>query len=284
MPRTTRLTTARTALRLHAASLGFAAALYLGDLRYVVAGGGTPTHSLIDAYGMRLAWAIGTLQSPAIELLACVVVVAGLAVTLRRTCNTTPDEWAFFVGVIVVFPIALIIVRGSALVYTRHFLVGTTFVLLLQSRPLGDWWRHGRSGRIGTAVVLVCYAMLNGYHVVDLARHGRGQYLDAIRYIADHTAGPLATIGADQDFRVGTELESYLADVDAAKPLRSFEHGSWPADGSEWLIAQAESFETLPPPENVGDAAGHEFSLAATFPTAPLSRLHWFVYHDRASK
>ena len=38
----------------------------------------------------------------------------------------------------------------------------------------------------------------------------------------------------------------------------------------------------LPPGLRLKDEAGNEYELVKAFPTAPLSGLHWFVYHKLA--
>jgi hypothetical protein len=257
------------------------AALYLADLRHVVPGGGTPAGSLIDSFGVSLAWAVGAPRAAAAQLVGCILAVLLLDLGIRRLARAGADSWIFFVGVIVVFPIVLILARGSTFVYTRHFLVGTTFLLILLGELIGEWWNHGR--RALSAAVVVGYCALNGWHIADLEAHGRGQYREAIRFIADQTPGSTISIGGDQDFRIGVELMYYLPRELQGKEGKYFEHGSWPPGGPQWVIVQRESFAPTSPIEpQFSDPSGDRFEFVRTFPTAPLSGLHWFIYRNTA--
>lgn len=260
--------------------LVFFAVLYFVDLRLVVPGGGTPANSLIDAYGVGLAWALGTPQTAVAELGVAVLAVVFLESNIRWIGRAEFGSGVFFAGAIVLFPILLIVVRGSNLVYTRHFLVGTVFFLLLIGWRLGSWWDAGK--RWPCIGFLVAYAATNAWHIADLAMHGRGQHGNAVRFIVDNTATSSVSIGGDQDFRIGTELAYYLPREAGNKSAKYFEQGSWPQEGPQWIITQRESFDPVGQvPDQLTDAAGHQYELAKVFPTAPLSGLHWFLYRNR---
>jgi len=67
------------------------------------------------------------------------------------------------------------------------------------------------------------------------------------------------------------------------KPVEYCPAGSWPKGGTEWFISHKESFEDpAPPGMQVNDNAGNGYELVKTFPSAPLSGLHWYVYHNLA--
>jgi len=146
---------------------------------------------------------------------------------------------------------------------------------------VGEWW--GRGHRALSAAVMVLYCATNAWHIADLNVHGRGRYRDAIRFIADRTPGSTISIGADQDFRIGVELMYYLPRELGDKEGKFFEHGSWPPGGPQWVIVQRESFASTSAVEpQFSDPSGNRYELARTFPTAPLSGLHWFIYRNAA--
>ena len=269
-------------LLLQAAPLIFDAGLYLIDLRFVVNGGGTPTESLVDAYGVALAWALGTPQAAALKLITCIVAVFAIDAGLRRLWREQSDAWVFFAGTIVAFPILLVIVRGSDLVYTRHFMVVTTFLLILLSGTLGAWWGGGRRSRLLCMGVLLAYAGVNGWHIADLLRHGRGHYTETLRYIAEQTPGSTVTIAGDVDGRVGVEVNYYLPRTMGSKQGRYLEQNEWPPEGPQWIIGNQESFN---PPAGAAaettDEKGNKYDLVRTVPAAPISGLHWFLYKRR---
>lgn len=266
--------------RIHGVALTCFLVLYLVDLRFVVAGGGTPARSLIDAYGTSFAWTFGTLPGDAAMLVSCMVCLVLLESALRRLSNAGVRSWVYFSAAIVA-PVILILARRSDWVYVRHFLIGTVFALTAVAMLLAALWRGGRRALV--AVLVAGYVGLNGWHIVELAVRGRGQYRAAIKYIVDHTPGSTITIGGDQDFRIGTELSYYLPAELGLKRATYVAHTEWPAKGPQWLIAQRESSEpVLPADEQIRDPAGNEFELAEIFPSAPLSGLHWYVYRNRS--
>jgi hypothetical protein len=256
------------------------AALYLGDLRFVVAGGGTSTASLIDAFGGGLAWALGTPAAAPAMLIWCIAGVAALDAGLRHLRRTGSDAWLFFAGAIVVFPIVLVVARASDLVYTRHFLAGGAFLLMLVAMILGRWWEERRI--LLCVAALAVYVATNGWHVAELAAYGRGRYQEAIRFMAERTEGPVVTIAGDHDFRVELELSYYMPGALGSKQGRYLKQGTWPPEGPEWIVVQRESFEPSSPPRNeFTDPGGHRYELERTVRTAPLTGLHWLLYHRR---
>jgi hypothetical protein len=261
------------------------AALYFGDLRYIVSGGGTTTPSLIDAYGQGLAWALGTPDTAALKLATCILAVVAIVAGLRQERGAHGSVWLFFFAAIVIFPNLAVMLRGSEIVYPRHFLLAGVLVLMLLSFVLGSWWDRGGRWRAGAAVAVLAFLVTNGLHVRTLAERGRGQYQEAIRFMAERTAGPLMSIGGDQDFRLNIELEYYLPRVLGSRSARYYTDGTWPPGGPIWLLANADHYEPPLLPHNIyTDKAGNEFEWVRTFPTAPLSGLHWFVFKNRRAK
>src|SRR5205085_106768 len=124
----------------------------------------------------------------------------------------------------------------------------------------------------------------NLWNVRQFAELGRGEYAAALREMIDHTAAASVVIGADQDFRVGMEVRYYLPRVLGARHGMYVEQGSWPNNGPEWIIVQRESFESdVPPLKHFIDDRHNNYDFVRTYPTAPLSGLHWFVYRNAAS-
>lgn len=67
------------------------------------------------------------------------------------------------------------------------------------------------------------------------------------------------------------------------KRAQYLDHDSLPSEGPEWVIFHKESFEDpAPAAMSIHDKSGNNYDLAQTFPTAPLSGLHWYLYHNRA--
>ncbi|HEX3928901.1 MAG TPA: hypothetical protein VHW65_12970 [Gemmatimonadales bacterium] len=276
---------AAQALAAHVVPVLSCAALYFGDLRRVVAGGGTAAASIPAVWATSLAWALGAPQVAALQFVGGALALVAIAAALHWQWQRDRAEAVFFGAIILVFPLALIGVRGSDLVYVRHFMVATTLLLVLLSFWVGTWWQAGQSGRIACAVAVTGYAAGNAWSIAQLARFGRGEYRQALQFMVDAAHGRPATVGGDQDFRVGTVARYYLAREKPSPALTYLDQSAWPAGGTDWLIVQSESTEPpFPSLTSIADDLGDRFDLVRTFPTAPLSGLHWFVYRNHAAR
>jgi hypothetical protein len=269
-------------LSCHAAVVLVAMVLYFVDIRYLGIGGGTPT-SLLSGCARALAWALGTPVGDSWVLLTCVVAVLTIGAGLWMLWREKTDWLVFFAGVIVVFPVFLAIVQGSEAVYVRYFIVSIAFLLLLCSFVLASLYYQGLCGKTICALLLVAYLVANGWHVATLFQYGRGRSSEAIRYLREHSETSPATIGADHDFRIGMVLLFCGPEVKGSRKCQFCQRDSWPRQGPEWIICHKESFEPpLPPKTKIVDGAGNEYEFVKTFPAAPLSGLHWFLYHNRS--
>ena len=278
------MSSASVALAPHVVPLAAFTALYFSDLNHVVSGGGTGTSSLADAYRQSLAWTLGAPEGNAFMWAAAAITAVAILLGVRAAAQSDLGSAAFFLGAIVVFPNLALLLRGSEMVYTRHFLPGSTLTLLLVAYLLGSFWERGRVWRLGTAAALLVFATTNGLHYRTFMERGRGNYQEAIRFMAERTAGPL-TIAADHDFRVGLELDYYLRRVLGSRPAAFVPQGAWPTGGPAWVVANADHYEAPTLPHNVyADPSGNEYELFRTMPTAPLTGLHWFLFRNRAPR
>ena len=260
------------------------AALYLIDMRHIVPGGGSEANSLLCAIGLGFAWALGTPQDHAADFVFSIMALLGAGVGLRILHREGSDKWMFFAAVVFLFPIGLIFARNSDVVYTRHFMVATTFLLVLWSEALALLWTHGRRARCAGMALLAAYLGFNGWHIADWAVHKRGQPGEALRYIAEHTPGTTATIGGEHDFRIGLVVNYYCLSMPEAKRCRYFVSNDCPQSGLDWIITQAESWmPSATPPSELWDKWGNRYQWVKTYRTAPLSGLHWFLYRNGAA-
>ena len=189
----------------------------------------------------------------------------------------------FFAGVILVFPILLIIIRGSAVIYTRHFMISIAFLLILFSYVLASLYERGGPYRIAGVSLLAIYFLINGQLVTTFFKYGRGHYRDAIRFMANNTKFPRVTLGSDHDFQTTMILDFYGRAALGGKDVKYLPRESWSSSGPEWFICHKESFENPTPPAlQLNDQVGHRYELVKTFPSAPLCGLHWFIYHNLA--
>jgi len=259
------------------------ALLYRVDIRYmVIAGGDQP--GLFNCYATSLAWALG--MPPPFPTWATfgvggLIFLAGL----HQLWREKTDLILFFGSAVVGMPILLAIAQGSEVLYVRYFIVSIAFFLLLMSFLLAALYTAwGNKGKMLCGFLLIGYLIANGWHLIALFKFGRGNNGQAIHYLRQSSKQTPLTVGGDQDFRIGTVIDFYNRTEIGNHSLRYVTMNRWPRNGVEWFICEKESYaDPTPPAEVLSDRGGHHYELAKIFPTAPLSGLHWFVYHNRAN-
>jgi hypothetical protein len=160
-------------------------------------------------------------------------------------------------------------------------MVSIVFLLVLIGLCLASLFERALWERALCIVLLACYLIANGWHIKTLFSFGRGQFSEAIRYLQQNTRGKVVTVGGDHPFRIPVMVSFYAGLNGNTKEMKYFKTEEWPPQGPQWLIFHKDSlFEPTPPAAQLSDAAGHRFVFVNTYPTAPLSGLHWFIYHN----
>ena len=271
------------ALACHAPPLVCLTLLYFADLRYLQNLGGTASPSLLHSYGTALAWALGPSTLHGLQFAASILAAAVLVAGTLLLWKAKSDWCFFFPTVVLVSPILLALARGSPVLYVRYFIIAIAFLLLLGAMVLASLWQRGWPGKAICLLLLVGYLLVNGWPTAKLFRYGRGQYREAISFLSQRSTTLLVTIASDQDFRTSTMLQFYAPAAMAPKQGRYVPQGAWPPEGPEWIICQKESFEEpIPPVAALQDERTNRYDFVKTFPAAPLSGLHWFLYHNHA--
>ena len=252
--------------------------LYLVDLRYLQIGGGTPIR-VLDGYGATLAWAFGGPNASSLQVLTGTISVAGLLAGLVILFKEHSDEWILFLGAIVVLPLTIPLFEHGTLHYVRYFIVALGFLLLLLGHVLGWLFQSGRAGRIFCGLFCLVFIALNLWDVGGLLKYGRGQISEAINFTAKFSREQPVSFGGEQDFRTQFMLGFYWREMMGDRPANYYDHDHWPTEGPEWVVFHEESFrEPAPPGKRFTDKFGNPFELVRTFPTAPLSGVHLFLY------
>jgi len=266
----------KSMLACHAASAMFFLLLYIVDVRRLGVGGGTPA-SLPGTFAQSLGWAFG---GPS---LACIILTAALfSAGLLLLWRQHSDLLIFFIGVIFVFPILMVTLHHSDAIYVRHFIVGSSFLLIVISLVLARLCERGWAGQALCVVLMISYFGLNSRHLIALIKYGRGHYSDAVRFLIENTKRSEITVGSDHDYRVSLVLRYYVDQASGEQTFTYYPRNSWPHQGPEWLVYHAESIEDSSSAQaRITDGFGNNYKLVKTFPTAPLSGLHWFVYRNQ---
>jgi hypothetical protein len=249
--------------------------LYLGDIRYMQIGGGTP-QGLWHCYESAEAWVLGMPPMTAAGF-AVMIIFFGLAI--QMLWRQERELILLFASGIAGMPLLLAWLDRSDFFYVRYFIIQIALSLIVLAYYLAFLWRRpGYAGKVVTSLILTLYLAANGRHLIALYQFGRGDDRDALRYMAERSGGSAITVGGDIDLRIGTVLLFYSSLGIEQRPIRYFTHSAWPAQGPEWFVAEKESFDDPVSPANL-EVAGHQYKLVRLFPSAPLSGLHWFVYH-----
>src|SRR5437899_2876409 len=227
----------------YAAPFIYFVALYVVDLRYLQIGGGTPI-TVLDGYGATLAWAFGGPNASRWQWFTGASSVLGLVAGLVLLIRDRSDGWIFFLGAIVIIPLAMTLFDHGTLHYVRYFIVALGFLLLVFGRVLGSLYERGTGGKIACVVFCSLFLVLNGWDFAGLAKYGRGHISEAVDVMAQGSREhPVATFGGDQDFRIHFVLAFYWREMMPGKMMAYYDHDGWPESGPEWVIFHRESFE-----------------------------------------
>ena len=266
-------------LQLHVVPLAFLAILYVIDVRQMQFGGGDP-YDLGHVLGQACALGVGTFGFPlpvvvASVTLGIVLAVSGL-VMLRRNGS---DLWILFVVAFVLAPALLLGLRPPPVLHERYFYLNILFFLIVLSYVLSRITTIVPGGVVYATLIAVPFVVVNGKLTTDFLRVGRGHFLDALQYMADHSSESDVHISGDAEFtyRLYTEFYSPYVPGDHQFLIHKIVP-NMPVE-PEWVILNSQDRSYTPKP-SILDSKGREaFVLEKVFPYAGLSGAHFAIYH-----
>jgi hypothetical protein len=244
-------------------------------------GGGTQA-KLIDTLLETLSLMAGGPERGTTAYVAAAVTAALLAVSLISEFRIDRARGVMYLTAIVVAPGAVLAVTGHAFVYPRYFLVSMIFGYVAVGSLLARWFQTGRTGRIAVSLLLAGFAACNLAPVARLIHEGRARYSPAVRWMAEHTSGPLVTVAGDHPWRNGL-LTDFYADRDrqayaeSGKQLAYFDMTQYPEQGTEWFLRHTFGGEP-PAPDSFPDLFGNQFELVQVFSPGSISGWTWWLY------
>jgi hypothetical protein len=255
------------------------ALLYFLDIRFLFTPGGAHP-GLFNTFRAAMAWTLGMPFASTVGPMFAVAILV-LAAGLWRLWREGSDLVAFFPGMIVVVPLLLLFLGHQEVLYVRFFIVPMAFLLVLLGIVLSRLWEtRGWIGRLICGVFLALYLAANGAPYLSLLIFGRGNNAEAVQYLVKNARESPVTVTGDSDFRIGIVVNFFAMTSARGSMLAYFRTNAPPEYGAEWVIREKEPFEDpVPPAMLLRDRLGHQYRLAAIFRTAPLSGLHWFIYH-----
>lgn len=268
--------------RCHAAPLVALLFLYILHIRYIRPGGG-PEHELLGVIADTACLAWGLPFTAASGIIALVLAGCIMVWGFMRLRRERSDLWVFFAVQIIIAPAMFGLLAPPELLYERYFLLPLAFWLLLLVLVLADLLRRGAVFRGIAALVLIALCAGNLLHTARLLRLGRGQYIEAMTFMADHTEDKTILIAGDHDFRHRMVINFYADHVPTNKQFIYKGRYIMPREGIDWYLAH--SFDLVPDPAlQARDRYGNAYDLAASYPCAGLSGWNWFVYRKVDSR
>lgn len=249
--------------------------LWAVDLRKLrVAGGGNLT--LTDVLGSTASLTLGGPERPRsagfwIVCAAALFALALMAVRDRRRALVLATA-------VVIAPAATIIGTEPHILYPRYFALASVFLILALARGFAAAWTHGRSVRVLAVLALAMVAGGNLWHVALFAQHGRGEYRDAIQYMAARSTTPTFTVASDFDFRNETVLNFHARCLGLEHRAVYVRQRAWPHGGPDWILVHLQDETPLSDHETDGD--GNVYGDRKDFPYGGISGWQWSLYRN----
>jgi hypothetical protein len=249
--------------------------LYLIDIRRLEIGGG-PESSVFDVTTSALSLSLGGPGDGIARIVLALAALLFVVVAIEFVRRSGSDLWLFFATATLVGPALMLAVARPTYLFERYFLVAVAFMLLSLAWPLA--WLLRRKA-VGAYALLVLFVAANSVHTARLIVHGRGHYLEAMRWMSQHSERRDITIGSDHDFRNGMVVAFYSRFLPSAPRIVYLRQDEWPTGGPEWLLLHNQ-VRALTPPPRLGDRNGNRYLLSTVYPYSELSGWTWAVYHN----
>lgn len=272
---------------LHGVPCVFIGIFYLLFLRSLPPGSGTLyttaevlLDSMLISFGLWQLSLIDSLQDTLIVMLFLGALLGLVLVGFREILKKEGGGWIFFASGAFLSPFLVIWLSEPRVLFVRYFYAQIVLVQILVAIALVRLiaGRYAQPA-IGSLLVLIIMG-LNAYQIGELIQHGRGQYRAALNYILSTSSeiGPFEPIkvSGSQDFRNEMVLRYYADELDVLRRIEYIPSDSKEVEHAAWYIDQYQSVN--PSPKSCIEVAGQSFELQASFLSAPLSGLNWYLY------
>lgn len=250
--------------------------LYLLNLRHMTLGGG-PEYSMPAILLEAMSLTVGGPQGGVAAVIATLLWLAGVAFGFREIRSGSCGEWRFF-AVVLLVPVLQVLVAQPPFLFVRYFLLASAFSLLLLSFALAAWIRRRglRGGLAVTAITL--FVLANSVHCVQLLRLGRGQYREALQYMASTVSSDPVRFASDHPHGNEILIDYYSQYI---MPRRTFIHEravDWVHQPPHWLILHRYVTWHEEPAPREYRVDNVTYQLRREFDCAMLSGWRWRCY------
>jgi uncharacterized membrane protein len=255
--------------------------LYVVSVRHMIVGGG-PVYNTFAVIRLAILLAMGLPQKGIAGFLGIIIAFALVAYGIYSLQRQNSSRWVFYLCVLLLAPAFVLMLNPPEHFYFRYLLVCFPFFYLLTGFTLASLYRKSTWGKILYVLFLLVFIVVNMQKTADLLKIGRGQYLEAISYMAENTSGDEIVVASDHDYRNKIVLSFYQRYLPEGKKLLYRDQNQLPPEGPDWVITHNQDIGFSPPP-SIRDPAGHTYTLARSFPYSGISGWHWFVYRNDSS-
>jgi hypothetical protein len=254
------------------------ALLYFVSVRHMIVGGGPPTASDLaaQAAAMTLGIPVGSVAAPIIGTVAVLL----CAWRIRRLYRAADPLWPLMLAALIFAVGVLLFWPRTDFIHPRYIYLAVPLLLTALGMELGSWLSGRPPARFLAAIAIAGFVIVNACTLTPFLRIGRGDYENALRYMIDHTTGPVVVIGTD-DRPTPTMMVLQYDDqyhVHSPKPLFTINADHWGNQWPQWMVTERDLGE------NVTDPDGIPFIRRAEYPKASVSSgIPWTIYEAQAA-
>ena len=265
----------------------FIALIYLTQIRFMQHGSG-PLGSYADVVINSLSMSLG---GPEISALApkqgaliiglSVLIFFILAREIFLLIRAKNEDGFFYLLIIFIVPVLFVLILQPRVLLLRYFLVSLLFSLFIFASFLRRMFEGRAKQRFlaCAAVFFIFYGNLT--HIIKFLNNGRGEYAEAISYIASQTDSDKITIASDHDFRNQMLIDFYSAKLNVKDRVFYTEQGRQEDSVFDWYLLHSQDSKFKPP--KVIRLNESDFLLRKTFEYTALSGWDWHIYRRASS-
>lgn len=247
---------------------------------------------IMDFLAATVAALMGTPSKGLFFVLGLILFLFILTCGWRHLYRTDRSTAIFFLLAVCLAPVMGNI--GRQLMYFRFSLVAFPFVYILLAVGVVACFRGNRWAGLGGLLFLALFFYGNGTRNYAQITIGRGDYLGAVQYMAEHSRtapeastpgadgryprkGATVFVGSDHDFRNLPILKFYARYRPENAKIIYISEQTWRSEGTDWLILHSQWMDRkVPPSYRPNDR--HIYRLEKIFPYAGVSGWNWYLY------
>jgi len=237
--------------------------------------GGGPEFGAVEFATRLVAFTYGVPEWSWLCAGLAAVGVGSFASHLARAIRAGDPRWVFDLVIVVVSPLVVVLLFDPGVIAVRYFALQIVFFLLAIADRLAAWLSQPGRPRLAALCLLVTLLVGNATYQLAFARAGRGQYVAALRAMADaEPGGGEIRVAADHDSRARLLVGYYARFVDS--PIRFVRRGETSELEPGWFIDH-EVHRREPSPTRI-HVLGRSYQLVGRYDFAYLSGFHWNLY------